>query len=1543
MRKVIKILAKVLSVIILLSIFLPVAVTLVLNIEDVQNVVVKRASQFASEYLGTKVSIDRIDIDLFSRVRVEGFYVEDHEQDTLLYVSRAKAMIKSLNVPNDGLLIRWAEVEDGFFNLRELQDGDLNIRPIVRSLQKPNGKSNFRMVIDEIEASGLEFRYERLQHRNPTYGIDYYDMQITDIEGEIKKFTVDRGRVWCDITRLKARERSGFEISNIATYFSVDIGEIYFENFVAETETSYIKVPELILKGVDWEDYKEYIDKVNMSGRVENSVISTYDLGFFAPGLKDWNTNASEIDATFDGTVRDLEGEVLHAVIAHESLVRGKFRIVGLPDWRKSKYIVGIENLYTTNNDIEELLGNILKNPLPQRVNDIIRNMGWVNARATFGGYLDAFRATGNIATQTGNISADVTIGRGPNKRYDLKGTVRSIDLDLGELLNLSAIHRIDTDITVNGSVGNADTGGVIGDVDVAISGAEVGRYRYSDIEGKGRINGKQYYAEIDANDPNLELDLFANIDMDSENPTYSFSLGLERADLHAMGINRRDSISVLSANVGVDMSGELVENVGGYISIADADYVYPGGKLHTDLLRVDVEGCDSQKTISLESDFFVLDYQSHSTYREVYEYISNSLRTYIPLLYNNNSYQINSPSLTDSPKDYSALIFHAGKAINELLDAIAGGFVVAPNTEFGLMFNPKSNNIALRGSSEAVEYSGLILANAEWDINNNSRDSLSLQLKSDAVYMGSHLLMPRFSLIGGARENRVTITTGFKQQDGNSSAMLGLSAQFRGNENSSRRSVHIDITPSHFTNDTQQWKLYSRGIDIDSARISVKELHIARPDQQLVIDGVASRLRSDSIRLTLDNFDISPISAFLSRWGYDIKGNTSGYASVKAALGSPEIEAAIDVDNLSVNGFTAPAQQITSNWDFEANRARVFIVDRVTQDTVIRGYYQPMGHRYYARAQMDNMKVALISPFLKGILSDIDGSADIQAKVVGQGRKATLSGEAMVNGIAATVDYTKVRYRAPKAKLTIDSNHIRADKIPVYDPESNIGHYSMDISLEHLSNVTYDIAIDANKMLVLDTDAKDNDLFYGHVYASGSATFSGDKSGIKMDIDGTSADNSKFYMPLSGKEDVTYADFVKFQEAKTETPDTTAFLTRRMLAYERKNRAVSTSEGVMDMDMTLNVLPNIEMQLVIDPTVGDVIKGKGSGQLTMRIVPKSNIFEMRGDVQISEGTYLFTLQNIFNKLFTVVPGSSIHWDGDPLGAMLNIDAIYSTKASLRPLIGSSVQGIDTSRAVPVDCYIKLTDELMSPTVTFDVQVPNVAPEIQTVIQSTLNDQQAIATQMFWLLAANCFTAEDTAAVGAASLSATTGFELLSNQLSNWLSGDNYNIVLRYRPRTELSGDEVDFGFSKSWLDNRLIVELEGGYLSDASLRATENASNFVGEAFITWLIDPDGTYRFRGFTQTIDRYGENQGMQESGVGFYYSESFNTLKDLPQNFKNRFMPRDSMGRVITREENRALKREKRDKRKAEKRSNKHNGDTLSVYPDIVFVENKDEE
>ena len=312
-------------------------------------------------------------------------------------------------------------------------------------------------------------------------------------------------------------------------------------------------------------------------------------------------------------------------------------------------------------------------------------------------------------------------------------------------------------------------------------------------------------------------------------------------------------------------------------------------------------------------------------------------------------------------------------------------------------------------------------------------------------------------------------------------------------------------------------------------------------------------------------------------------------------------------------------------------------------------------------------------------------------------------------------------------------------------------------------------------------------------------------------------------------------------------------------------------------------------MQLVIDPTVGDIIRAKGDGRLSMHIVPNANIFDMYGDYTISEGSYLFTLQNIINKRFVINSGSTIQWTGDPMDARLNIDAVYNLKASLQPLLSSTTLD-NVTRAVPVDCIINLTERLTAPTVTFDIKVPNADTEIQNAVSNLLNNQQSIATQFMYLLVSGSFYSDaSTSSSLGASASATTGFELLSNQLSNWLSSDDYNIILRYRPRSELTSDEIDFGFSKSLVNDRLLVELEGNYLVDNKMAQSSNMSNFMGEAYITWLIDRAGNLKLRGFTQTIDRFDENQGLQETGVGIYYKEDFDSWTDLKRRIRERFM------------------------------------------------------
>ena len=71
----------------------------------------------------------------------------------------------------------------------------------------------------------------------------------------------------------------------------------------------------------------------------------------------------------------------------------------------------------------------------------------------------------------------------------------------------------------------------------------------------------------------------------------------------------------------------------------------------------------------------------------------------------------------------------------------------------------------------------------------------------------------------------------------------------------------------------------------------------------------------------------------------------------------------------------------------------------------------------------------------------------------------------------------------------------------------------------------------------------------------------------------------------------------------------------------------------------------------------------------------------------------------------------------------------------------------------------------------------------------------------------------------------------------------------------------------------------------DNSQAVNKQMSNFMGEAYVT---------------QTIDRFDENQGLQETGIGIYYKEDFNNLKDLKERLKNKFRSRRKRQQLLER-------------------------------------------
>ena len=73
-----------------------------------------------------------------------------------------------------------------------------------------------------------------------------------------------------------------------------------------------------------------------------------------------------------------------------------------------------------------------------------------------------------------------------------------------------------------------------------------------------------------------------------------------------------------------------------------------------------------------------------------------------------------------------------------------------------------------------------------------------------------------------------------------------------------------------------------------------------------------------------------------------------------------------------------------------------------------------------------------MLDPVLKGVMSKTEGEASAQLEILGQGRQAKLNGVIDVENLSTTVDYTNVRYSAPKARVNVVDNHIIASGVKV-------------------------------------------------------------------------------------------------------------------------------------------------------------------------------------------------------------------------------------------------------------------------------------------------------------------------------------------------------------------------------------------------------------------------------------------------------------------------------------------------------------------------------
>ena len=514
---------------------------------------------------------------------------------------------------------------------------------------------------------------------------------------------------------------------------------------------------------------------------------------------------------------------------------------------------------------------------------------------------------------------------------------------------------------------------------------------------------------------------------------------------------------------------------------------------------------------------------------------------------------------------------------------------------------------------------------------------------------------------------------------------------------------------------------------------------------------------------------------------------------------------------------------------------------------------------------------MAFLNPFTEKILKDVDGHATGKINFYGRFKALNVKGSAYVDRFGFGIDYLNTRfYISDSIRLTPDA--IIIDNMTLAGEDNHLGRVNGIMRHKNFKNIEYVLnASDINDMLVYNTTEKDNDVYYGKVYGSGSVSIEGNTQYTGIDINMMTNERSKFTFVLSDNAEAEEYQFITFVD-RSRNPN------KNTLQEERPRPIVlpETSSHLLSLNLQIDVNPQMSMNLLMDPATGDMIHATGSGNIRLEYNTFSDM-KLYGTYTVDKGNYNFSLQDLITKDFIIKTGSSISFSGAPQNAGLNIEAYYALTANLEDLDESFATEPDLNRTtIPVRAMLYLTGNLQQPEFRFDLDFPTVTQDIDRRIRSIISSDDMVNRQIIYLLALNKFYTPDYMNVGQTNNNelVSVASSALSSQLNNLLGQINENINIGTNLRSEkgdFSDVEVEVALSSQLLNNRLIINGNIGYRDN-----DVNNNTFIGDFDLEYLLNKSGNIRLKAYNHYNDKnYYVKSALTTQGVGIMYRKEFN--------------------------------------------------------------------
>ena len=1272
------------------------------------------------------------------------------------------------------------------------------------------------------------------------------------------------------IKKFSAIDQNQFSITNFETEFSMDQHSITMKKLKAGTTNSSIAAD----MNIQYSSLKSLTDSIPfllLNLEFEDVRIKNADILYFNPQLikqpffRNY-TIITTISGIVNGKLNNLKGENIIIKTGVGTLLKTDFSITGLPDAATAYLNFPNLNLYTTKPDIVMMAGPAVPKSIELPENLILK--------LAFKGTFKSFQSTMGLGSSFGSANLIATIDKDEN--FSIK--VSTTDFELGRLMKDTAMYGSVT-LTAETKGHGLDKNMITAKIDAEVSEIYLNKYTYHNLVINGNILGQEFEGKVNLNDENAIFGFDGLVNLNPNQENYKFQLNVQGADLKKLNFTNEDIRIGLTA--AVDLKGGNVNKMNGTAGISHI-VVAKGEKVYTlDSVLFASINEPNRSELTISSALVGIKYSGNISPGDLKAELNDFINNYFQL---SDSIKAKKQSI---PSDFTFEIqLHNHPILYQVLLQQLKEF--EPDIIRG-SFDGEKNELKLNATIKKIVYGTTEINDLAVIVNS---DSAKLNYKIFCRNISNAQVKLDNFQIDGKLENNMLFANVTSIADNQDKKLLLRTQTIR-----NKTIYRLVLDPEDFYLMNNRWDIAADNyIELGKDGFLIHHLFMTNNASQINITSVHDKF-NDDLNLAIKDFKLEDFSRIVEKDTSLLKGNLNGnillkrvnntYGIIADAKISSLIVRDIPIGDLSVKADNPTTERFDLDVNLSGNQNRL----------TATGYYIPFGdnNSISIKADIQSLSMKTIEVFSMGQITEAAGTLTGNIFIQGAYNKPQITGELVFNDAFIKPAVLNNRLELKHETILLKDDGLYFNSFTLLDADKNSAIIDGTIEMKQFKNFVFNLHVNTKDFLLFNTTFKDNKEFFGRMIVDSKIDVKGPMAlpVVNAEIKMKKGSNFTFAVPEEKFTTDKGEGVVEFEDS----------LKLNSILYITGGKAASKTDfSGFDLSSVIQIDKDATLRLLMDPSTTDslVVKGEATLSLTM---DRSGKMSLTGAYNLDEGSYLVSFESIIKRKFEINSGSTIIWNGDPLDAVISINATYSVRASPIDLVAdqmSELSQIEKSaykEKVPFLIHLKLRGEILHPEIGFEIQL---LAENKGILGGAVNaklnllndDPSALNKQVFALLVLGRFIQENPlqtdANNGASAVVRATVSKLLSSQLNQLSSkvvpGVELNFDIQsyddYSTGQAQGRTQVELGLEKQLFNERLSVQVGGNVDVEGAKSKQNSPSDIISDVIVEYKLTKDSRYRLKGFRHNKYEGAIDGLLIETGMGVSYVRDFNKWKDF---------------------------------------------------------------